>query len=219
MADNSKSDLNNIQKKIFNFILEEVESKGYPPSVREISEAVNRSSTSTIHLHLKKLEQYGYIRRDSSKPRAIEIIKDIDSCSVTKQESEFMPNTENTIMVPLVGEIAAGQPIIADERIEDYYPMPMSFMGNFNYFMLKVRGDSMVNAGILEGDLLLIQEQNTANNGQIVAALLDESATVKTFYKEEKMIRLQPENDHMSPIYTDSVRILGIVKAVMRQLS
>ncbi|OUP17803.1 repressor LexA [Lachnoclostridium sp. An196] len=193
------------QQEILDFIKSEILHKGYPPAVRDICEAVHLKSTSSVHSHLETLEKNGYIRRDPTKPRAIEIID--DTFQLTRRE---------VVNVPLIGTVAAGQPILAQENIENYFPVPAEYMPNSECFMLKVKGDSMVNAGIFNGDQILVQQQNTANNGDMVVALIDDSATVKTFYKEDGHYRLQPENDSMSPIIVDEVTILGKVFGVLR---
>ena len=193
------------QQEILDFIKSEILHKGYPPAVRDIREAVHLKSTSSVHSHLETLEKNGYIRRDPTKPRAIEIID--DTFQLTRRE---------VVNVPLIGTVAAGQPILAQENIENYFPVPAEYMPNSECFMLKVKGDSMVNAGIFNGDQILVQQQNTANNGDMVVALIDDSATVKTFYKEDGHYRLQPENDSMSPIIVDEVTILGKVFGVLR---
>ena len=193
------------QQEILDFIKSEILHKGYPPAVRDICEAVHLKSTSSVHSHLETLEKNGYIRRDPTKPRAIEIID--DTFQLTRRE---------VVNVPLIGTVAAGQPILAQENIENYLPVPAEYMPNSECFMLKVKGDSMVNAGIFNGDQILVQQQNTANNGDMVVALIDDSATVKTFYKEDGHYRLQPENDSMSPIIVDEVTILGKVFGVLR---
>ena len=193
------------QQEILDFIKSEILHKGYPPAVRDICEAVHLKSTSSVHSHLETLEKNGYIRRDPTKPRAIEIID--DTFQLTRRE---------VVNVPLIGTVAAGQPILAQENIENYFPVPAEYMPNSECFMLKVKGDSMVNAGIFNGDQILVQQQNTASNGDMVVALIDDSATVKTFYKEDGHYRLQPENDSMSPIIVDEVTILGKVFGVLR---
>ena len=193
------------QQEILDFIKSEILHKGYPPAVRDICEAVHLKSTSSVHSHLETLEKNGYIRRDPTKPRAIEII-----------DHTFQLTRREVVNVPLIGTVAAGQPILAQENIENYFPVPAEYMPNSECFMLKVKGDSMVNAGIFNGDQILVQQQNTANNGDMVVALIDDSATVKTFYKEDGHYRLQPENDSMSPIIVDEVTILGKVFGVLR---
>lgn len=193
------------QQEILDFIKSEILSKGYPPAVRDICEAVNLKSTSSVHSHLESLEKNGYIRRDPTKPRAIEIM-----------DEDFYMLRHEMINVPLVGTVAAGQPILAAENIESYFPIPSEYVPNADTFMLRVKGDSMVNAGIFDGDQIMVQQQSTASNGDIVVALIDEEATVKTFYKEEGHYRLQPENDTMKPIIVDEVTILGKVFGVFR---
>lgn len=193
------------QEEILKYIKEQILKKGYPPAVREICEAVHLKSTSSVHAHLETLEKNGYIRKDPTKPRAIEILD--DTFNLTRRE---------VVNVPLVGNVAAGMPILATENIENYFPIPSEFMPNQDVFMLHVKGDSMINVGILDGDNILVRQQNTASNGEIVVALVDDSATVKTFYKEDGYYRLQPENDHMDPILVDDVSILGIVFGVFR---
>ena len=193
------------QKEILEYIKGEILSKGYPPAVREICEAVDLKSTSSVHSHLETLEKNGYIRRDPTKPRAIEILD--DDFNLTRRE---------VVNVPIVGHVAAGQPILATENIEDYFPIPVEFMPNQDSFMLKVKGESMINAGILDGDNVLVKRQANAENGDIVVALVDDSATVKTFYKEDGYYRLQPENDMMDPIIVEDCSILGKVFGVFR---
>ena len=195
------------QKEILEYIKSEILSKGYPPAVREICEAVKLKSTSSVHAHLETLEKNGYIRRDPTKPRAIEIID--DNFNLTRRE---------VVNVPMVGQVAAGEPILAVQNIESYFPIPTEFMPNEESFMLKVKGESMINAGIFNGDNVLVMKQSTANNGDIVVALVDDSATVKTFYKENGHIRLQPENDTMDPIIVNNCSILGKVFGVFRFL-
>lgn len=195
------------QKAILEYIKKEILNKGYPPTVRDICEAVGLRSTSSVHSHLETLEKNGYIRRDPTKPRAIEIID--DNFNLTRRE---------VVNVPLVGRVAAGEPILATENIESYFPIPAEYMPNSESFMLRVKGESMINAGIFDGDNLLIQKQDTARNGEIVVALVDDSATVKTFYREDGHIRLQPENDSMDPIIVPDCAILGKVFGVFRFL-
>ncbi|MCM1257176.1 MAG: transcriptional repressor LexA [Roseburia sp.] len=193
------------QKEILEYIKQEILNKGYPPAVREICEAVHLKSTSSVHSHLETLEKNGYIRRDPTKPRAIEIID--DTFNLTRRE---------VVNVPMVGRVAAGEPILATENIENYFPIPAEFMPNEETFMLKVKGESMINAGIFDGDNILVKRQSTASNGDMVVALVDDSATVKTYYKEDGHYRLQPENDTMDPIIVEQVDILGKVFGVFR---
>jgi len=204
-------DITEQQKKILNYIQKEVNTKGYPPSVREICSAVGLKSTSSVHAHLEKLEKNGYIRRDPTKPRAIEILNQ-------NNDDILKHHNKEVASIPVVGKVAAGQPILAVENIEDTFPVPVDFLDNSNYFMLQVKGDSMIQAGILDGDYVLVRQQQSANNGDIVVALLDDEATVKTFYKEKDIIRLQPENPNLSPIFSKEVIILGKVKGVFRKL-
>ena len=194
------------QQEILDFIKQEIISRGYPPAVREICEAVSLKSTSSVHSHLETLEKNGYIRRDPTKPRAIEIVD--DQFNLTRRE---------TVNVPIIGTVAAGQPILTAENIENYFPIPSEYMPNRQSFMLRVKGTSMINIGINDGDLVLVQQQKDAENGDIVVALLDDSATVKTFYREKGHVRLQPENDSMDPIIVeDQLEILGKVFGVFR---
>lgn len=195
------------QQMIFDFLQSEIRSKGYPPSVREICAAVDLSSTSTVHSHLKTLEKMGVIRRDPSKPRAIEILSEEDE----NKSGELMH-------VPIVGRVTAGAPILAVENIEGYFPIPITYASNKEIYMLNVQGDSMINANILDGDLILVQMQPTANDGDIIVALLNDSVTVKRFYKENDFVRLQPENDTMSPIFVRDIKILGKVIGLFRTL-
>ena len=193
------------QTEILEYIKSQILNKGYPPSVRDICEAVDLKSTSSVHSHLETLEKNGYIRRDPTKPRAIEIID--DSFNLVRRE---------VVNVPIVGKVAAGQPILAVENVESYFPIPMEFMPNEQCFMLKVQGESMINAGIFDGDTLLVEQCHAAHNGDMVVALVDDSATVKTFYREADHIRLQPENDTMEPILVPDCQILGKVFGVFR---
>ena len=193
------------QSQILEYIKSEIFNKGYPPSVRDICQAVNLKSTSSVHSHLETLEKNGYIRRDPTKPRTIEIID--DNFNLVRRE---------VVNVPMVGTVAAGQPILAIENIDNYFPIPSEYMPNEETFMLKVKGESMINAGILDGDNILVKRQNTAKNGDMVVALVDDSATVKTFYKENGHIRLQPENDNMDPIIVPTCEIIGKVFGVFR---
>lgn len=201
------TDLSDKQQAVLNFLKKETLTKGYPPSVREICEAVGLKSTSTVHGHLERLEKKGLIRRDPTKPRAIEIVDD-----------DFQLARREMVNVPILGKVAAGSPILAVENIEDYFPIPVNYAPNTDAFMLRVKGDSMINVGIYEGDLILIQQQKTARNGEIVVALVEDSATVKTFYKEADHFRLQPENNFMEPIILDNVEILGKVVGLYRSM-
>jgi len=193
------------QRQILEYIKQQILQRGYPPAVREICEAVNLKSTSSVHSHLETLEKNGYIRRDPTKPRAIEILD--DDFNLTRRE---------VVNVPVIGQVAAGEPILAEQNIQDYFPIPVEYMPNAESFMLKVKGESMINAGIMSGDTVLVQRQSDARNGDMVVALVDDSATVKTFYKEDGYYRLQPENDSMDPIIVDHCEILGKVFGVFR---
>ena len=193
------------QEEILEYIKNEILERGFPPAVREICQAVHLKSTSSVHSHLESLEKNGYIRRDPTKPRAIEILDD-----------SFQMLRREMVNVPIVGTVAAGQPIFAEQNIENYFPIPAEYMPNQPSFILKVKGDSMINAGILDGDRVVVVQQSTAENGDMVVALVDDSATVKTFYKEDGYFRLQPENDAMEPIIVKDLQILGKVFGVMR---
>lgn len=193
------------QREILEYIKAEILNRGYPPAVREICEAVKLKSTSSVHAHLETLEKNGYIRRDPTKPRAIEIVD--ENFNLTRREM---------VNVPIVGKVAAGEPILAVENIENYFPIPAEFMPNEPTFILQVQGESMINAGILDGDYVLVQQQPTANDGDMVVALVNDSATVKTFYKENGYYRLQPENDFMDPIIVSEVMIMGKVIGTFR---
>lgn len=193
------------QQEILDYIKSQILERGFPPAVRDICEAVHLKSTSSVHSHLETLEKNGYIRRDSTKPRAIEILD--EAFNFTRREM---------VNVPIVGRVAAGEPLLAEQNIEEYFPIPMEFMPNKQTFLLKVCGESMINAGILNGDYVLAQEENTAHNGDMVVAMIEDGATVKTFYKEEGVIRLQPENDFMDPIIVPNCTILGKVIGVFR---
>ncbi len=191
------------EKEVYEFIKEQIETEGYPPSVREICTAVGLSSPSTVQRYINSLEEKGFIVKGGAKKRAI---------TLPKQENEV-----EVLPVPVVGTVAAGQPILAEENITEYFPIPMSYAKNNDMFMLKVRGDSMINAGILDGDFVIVESTEIARNGEIVVALLEDSATVKTFYRESDHIRLQPENDALEPIISKDVKILGKVSGVFRK--
>ena len=193
------------QSEILEYIKSQILNKGYPPSVRDLCSAVNLKSTSSVHAHLESLEKNGYIRRDPTKPRTIEIID--DNFNLTRREM---------VNVPVLGQVAAGEPILAVDNITGYFPIPSEFMPNEETFILTVKGDSMINIGIYNGDQIVVEKCNTAENGEIIVALLDDSATVKRFYKENGHIRLQPENDFMDPIIVDDCMILGKVIGLMR---
>ena len=199
------AELTEKQRQILEYIKTEILKRGYPPSVREICTAVHLKSTSSVHAHLSALEEKGYIRKDPTKPRAIEIID--DDYALTRREM---------VNIPIIGTVTAGVPILAQENIEDYFPIPVEFIPNAVLFMLNVRGDSMINAGIYNGDTVIVEQRSTAKNGDIVVALVDDSATVKKYYKENGHYRLQPENDTMEPIICDHVEILGKVIGLVR---
>jgi len=196
------------QQEILEFIKEQILDRGYPPAVREICEAVHLKSTSSVHSHLETLEKNGYIRRDPTKPRAIEICDD-----------SFQMIRNEMTSIPIVGNVAAGVPILASQNIEGYFPIPVDMAPNAESFVLNVKGESMINAGIFDGDQIFVECCNTARNGDMVVALVEDSATVKTFYKEKDHIRLQPENDSMDPIIVDDCQILGKVYAVFRRMA
>ncbi len=220
-----KSELSKREKQILEYMKTEIMKKGYPPTVREMCTSLGIKSTSTAHKDLENLEKKGFIRKDPSKPRAIEVL---GSTTYPTNEEHFyqqdivsMIEKNNVIDIPLVGRIAAGEPILADQNIEDTFPVPTSFLGHGNHFMLTVKGDSMIEAGIFDGDLILVEQHHTANNGDMVVAMIDgfeSEATVKTFYKEKGHIRLQPENASMAPIIVRDAKILGLVKGVFRKL-
>ncbi len=193
------------QEEILEYIKTQIINRGFPPAVRDICDAVNLKSTSSVHSHLESLEKNGYIRRDPAKPRAIEIVD--DSFNLVRRE---------LVNVPIIGTVTAGQPMLAVENIEGYFPMPAECMPNAQTFMLHVKGDSMINAGIFNGDQILVQQQNTARNGDKVVALIDDSVTVKTYFKEDGYYRLQPENDTMDPIIVQNLQILGKVIGLFR---
>ncbi|MBE5945075.1 MAG: transcriptional repressor LexA [Lachnospiraceae bacterium] len=204
----SSGTLSSKQQEILEYLKECILKKGYPPAVREICEAVHLKSTSSVHAHLETLEAKGYIRKDPTKPRAIEILD--DSFNLTRRE---------IVNVPIVGTVTCGEPILAEQNIQDYFPVPPEYLkaSGKNTFMLKVKGDSMINAGIFHGDLVLIEEGSTAKNSDIVCALIEDSATIKTYYKEADHIRLQPENDTMDPIIVHgNIDILGKVIGLFR---
>ena len=209
------------EQKILSFMRKELKAKGYPPTVREIGTALGIKSTSTVHKDIASLVEQGYLKKDPAKPRALMLV-DSDTPDTAGEISNVSSSREDVVDVPVVGNVAAGTPILAEENIEDTFPVPAGFVKG-DSFMLKVRGESMVNAGIMDGDLILVQQQNTAYNGEIVVAMVDgdfeSEATVKTFYREDGHVRLQPENDTMDPIIVDDAKILGKVKGVFRYLS
>ncbi len=204
----SKGKISAKQQEILDYIKECILNKGYPPAVREICEAVKLKSTSSVHAHLETLETNGYIRRDPTKPRAIEILDD-DFYNLGRRE---------LVNVPIIGTVTAGQPILAVENIDGYFPVPPEYLHNKQTFMLKVKGESMINAGILDGDMILVEETPTAANNEIVVALVDDSATVKRYFKENGHYRLQPENDFMEPIIVDNLSIVGRVIGLFRTI-
>ena len=228
-----KGPISKKQQEILDYLKQEILNRGFPPSVREICEAVHLRSTSSVHAHLEALEKHGYIRKDATKPRAIEIIDDdfrdqrirsLGSLSRAAVQtggtiSDDMQNDSEFARIPMIGHVAAGQPLLAVEQIESYFPIPVNRLPNGQTFLLKVKGESMIEAGILDGDYVLVKEQHTAENGEMVVALVDDSATVKTFYRESDHIRLQPQNAAMSPILISSdqeLKILGTVIGVFR---
>lgn len=196
------------QQEILEYIKQNILQKGYPPTVRDICDAVHLKSTSSVHSHLETLERNGYIRRDPTKPRTIEILDDM--FNLTRREM---------VQVPMIGTVAAGQPILAEENIEDYFPIPASILPNQKTYMLRVKGDSMINTGIFDGDQVIVAQTTTADNGDIVVALVEDSATVKRFFKEDDHYRLQPENDEMEPIIVSHVEILGRVIGLFRMMN
>lgn len=206
MASLGNGRISDKQQAILDFIKENILAKGYPPSVREICDAVNLKSTSSVHAHLETLEKNGYIRRDPSKAKAIEIMDD-----------DFNLMRREVVNVPVVGRVAAGEPLLAVENITDYFPIPVEYMPNTESFILTVKGDSMINMGIYENDMLIVQKQSTAHNGDVVVALIDDGVTVKRYYKEEGHIRLQPENDFMDPIIVQDCVIMGKVISLYRK--
>ena len=211
------------QTEIYDFIRTYTGEHGYPPSVREIGAAVGLASPSTVHMHLKVLEENGLIKRDSKKPRTIEVMRQ-DVGQGAEDEPEGLAEvredvSSNVIRLPLVGRVAAGVPILAEQNVEETLALPTSVVGDSSSFVLRVRGASMVNAGIFDGDYIVVKEQHDAHDGEIVVALIDDSATVKTFYREGDRVRLQPENDRMDPIYVENPVILGRVSALIRSLS
>ena len=214
MRKSVKNELNKRETAILKFIEKQISKNGYPPSVREIGAAVGLKSTATVHGYLSKLQAKGYIKKEEQKGRTLKLLKGND----TKEEAKELYTGKEMVEVPVVGKITAGEPILAVENVTDTFPIPIDFVGNAESFMLKVRGESMIEAGILDGDLILVKKQNTANNGEIVVALIGDEATVKTFYKEKDHIRLQPENSTMDPIIVPTCEILGKVAGVFRKI-
>ena len=205
------------EKAILKFIEEQVIENGYPPSVREIGKAIGLSSTATVHAYLAKLEKQGFIKKEDKKGRTLKVIKGTDGQPLKRESKNFYAQRE-MVDVPVIGKITAGQPILAVENVTDTFPIPIDFVGNSESFMLTVRGESMIEAGILDGDYILVKKQSNANNGEIVVALIEDEATVKTFYKENGHIRLQPENHTMDPIIVPDCKILGKVAGVFRKM-
>ena len=217
MKNENLEDLNKKERAILKFIEKQVKEKGYPPSVREIGKAVGLSSTATVHGYIAKLTKKGYIKKENQKGRTLKLLKG-GLEENEKASPKPLYNGKELVDVPVVGKITAGAPILAVENVTDTFPIPIDFVGNSESFMLTVRGESMIEAGILDGDYILVKRQNTARNGEIVVALIDDEATVKTFYKEKDHIRLQPENSTMDPIIVKDCKILGKVGGVFRKL-
>lgn len=209
------------ERKILEFMKSEIRTKGYPPTVREICAAIGIKSTSTAHKDIANLVKYGYLKKDPSKPRALMVVDTEGMGRASAYAAQETVAREDIVDIPVIGRVAAGTPILAEQNVEDTIPVPARYAGRSN-FMLRVQGESMINAGIMDGDLILVEEQHTARNGEIVVAMIDgfeSEATVKTFYKENGHIRLQPENDTMSPIIVQDVKILGKVRGVFRYFS
>ena len=209
--------LNKREKAILKYIEKEVNANGYPPSVREIGKAVGLKSTATVHGYIAKLEEKGYVKKESQKGRTLKLLKGGANQS-SKNNDKPVYNGKELVDVPVIGKITAGEPILAFENVTDTFPIPLDFVGNSESFMLVVRGESMIEAGILSGDYILVRKQNAAENGEIVVALIGDEATVKTFYKEKDHIRLQPENSTMDPIIVPTCEILGKVIGVFRKM-
>lgn len=215
-----KKKLSKRQQSIYEYICSYSAEHGYPPSVREIGAAVGLASPSTVHMHLQVLQEQGLIKRDSKKPRAIEVVNNPSAHDEGLHLAKVTEDPDsNTISLPLVGRVAAGQPILAEQNVEERLNLPTSIVGDASSFVLRVHGESMINAGIFDGDYIVVKEEHDAHDGEIVVALIDDSATVKTFYREDGRIRLQPENDTMEPIYAENPRILGRVTALIRTIS
>lgn len=214
-----KTGINKREKAILKFIEKQINKNGYPPSVREIGEAVDLKSTATVHGYLSRLEQKGYIKKEEQKGRTLRLLKGEDGKERNKKaEPKNLYTGKEMVEVPVIGKITAGEPILAVENVTDTFPILLDFVGNCESFMLTVRGESMIEAGILNGDYILVKKQNTAENGEIVVALIGDEATVKTFYKEKDHIRLQPENSTMDPIIVPDCQILGKVGGVFRKI-
>lgn len=217
MAKRDPNSINKRERAILDYIEKQSKVNGYPPSVREIGKAVGLKSTATVHGYLAKLEQKGYIKKESQKGRTLKLLKGSSGKTATDPQKDFYTGRE-MVDVPVIGKITAGAPILAVENITDTFPIPIDFVGNSESFMLTVRGESMIEAGILDGDYILVKKQNVANNGEIVVALIEDEATVKTFYKEKDHIRLKPENSTMDPIIVPDCKILGKVAGVFRKM-
>ena len=217
MAKRDPNTINKRERAILDYIEKQSQVNGYPPSVREIGKAVGLKSTATVHGYLAKLEEKGYIKKESQKGRTLKLLKGSSGKATTESRKDFYTGRE-MVDVPVIGKITAGAPILAVENITDTFPIPIDFVGNSESFMLTVRGESMIEAGILDGDYILVKKQNVANNGEIVVALIEDEATVKTFYKEKDYIRLQPENSTMYPIIVPDCKILGKVAGVFRKM-
>ena len=218
MRKKDPNSLNKREKAILKFIEKQINANGYPPSVREIGKAVDLKSTATVHGYIEALEQKGYIKKESQKGRTLKLLK---GGAIEGQQSTFdkeVYSSKEMVDVPVIGKITAGEPILAVENVTDTFPIPLDFVGTGESFMLTVRGESMIEAGILDGDYILVRKQNTAHNGEIVVALIGDEATVKTFYKEKDHIRLQPENSTMDPIIVPTCQILGKVSGVFRKM-
>ena len=218
MRKKDPNSLNKREKAILKFIEKQINANGYPPSVREIGKAVDLKSTATVHGYIASLEQKGYIKKESQKGRTLKLLK---GGALEGQENVFdkeVYSSKEMVDVPVIGKITAGEPILAVENVTDTFPIPLDFVGTGESFMLTVRGESMIEAGILDGDYILVRKQNTAHNGEIVVALIGDEATVKTFYKEKDHIRLQPENSTMDPIIVPTCQILGKVSGVFRKI-
>ena len=217
MAKRDPNTINKRERAILDYIEKQSQVNGYPPSVREIGKAVGLKSTATVHGYLAKLEEKGYIKKESQKGRTLKLLKGSSGKATPESRKDFYTGRE-MVDVPVIGKITAGAPILAVENITDTFPIPIDFVGNSESFMLTVRGESMIEAGILDGDYILVKKQNVANNGEIVVALIEDEATVKTFYKEKDYIRLQPENSTMDPIIVPDCKILGKVAGVFRKM-
>ena len=217
MAKRDPNTINKRERAILDYIEKQSQVNGYPPAVREIGKAVGLKSTATVHGYLAKLEEKGYIKKESQKGRTLKLLKGSSGKATTESRKDFYTGRE-MVDVPVIGKITAGAPILAVENITDTFPIPIDFVGNSESFMLTVRGESMIEAGILDGDYILVKKQNVANNGEIVVALIEDEATVKTFYKEKDYIRLQPENSTMDPIIVPDCKILGKVAGVFRKM-